>query len=263
MISPFMLERYKLGELDIEDKKKIKEELSVNIILNQKLQDLLSSDEQLLCNFPCPDFSVPARKKSVFSFPVYLRIAALVIAAIMFPVIIIVNNFNKPIEGPDRIKGVVQDGYKFNVFLDGASDRPLADFSVLPEGCTVQLEYAVPAGYNYYGYIFSVDGRSVITIHYPYERGQSSMLVSGKPVLLSEAYILDDAPDYEVFIMVLSRSDFGTGVINIGATEICKKIYEVFNNKTEYFGNIAKVIEREGKSIFPDCDIKTVIVLKK
>jgi hypothetical protein len=75
------------------------------------------------------------------------------------------------------------------------------------------LAYVLPPGNEYYGVIFSIDGRSAVTMHYPYGQGQSSLLEAGKRTFLNEAYTLDDAPDFEIFFMVVSRRPLDTSLI--------------------------------------------------
>ncbi len=53
--------------------------------------------------------------------------------------------------------------------------------------------------------ILSIDGRGMVTIHYPPEGKASARLELNKKVLLSSAYQLDDAPGFERFFYISSR----------------------------------------------------------
>jgi hypothetical protein len=159
----------------------------------------------------------------------------------------------------DRAKGAALSTVELSVFLKGDSEIPLSDQAVVGEGNTVQIAYKAPAGERY-GVIFSIDGRSEVTMHYPYRGGQSSVLVSGKRTFLNEAYTLDDAPFYEVFVMVVSEKPLNAETVLLEAQSIAK---------TE---DIASVDLRsaEGKkrifgarAIFDGCDVETLKVLKK
>lgn len=72
-------------------------------------------------------------------------------------------------------------------------------------GDLIQLSY-VAAGARF-GVVVSVDGRGQATLHYPIQVQQPSALRSGAAVPLTQAYELDDAPDFERFFFVTSRQD--------------------------------------------------------
>jgi hypothetical protein len=115
----------------------------------------------------------------------------------------------------DRVKG--RSGVELRVYLKpeaqatAALDRQkvlLADDATVRSGSTVQLAYSAD-GAGQYGVIFSIDGRGAVTLHYPYNTDQGNKLASGT-VLLEEAYTLDDAPDFEAFFFVSSKSPLDT-----------------------------------------------------
>lgn len=66
----------------------------------------------------------------------------------------------------------------------------------------LQLGY-VAAGRGY-GVLVSLDGRGTVTLHHPSEPGASSALEGGGEQLLASAYELDDAPEFERFILATS-----------------------------------------------------------
>jgi len=127
---------------------------------------------------------------------------------------------------------------------------------VLREGATVQLAYTAPSG-EYYGVIFSIDGRQTVTMHYPYRDGQSSLLVSGKHTFLSEAYTLDDAPLYEVFIMVISGKPLNAETV-LGEAQ---KIAQTGNTYQGY--TKLNVIEERSRAVFKDCEVEIITILKQ
>jgi hypothetical protein len=122
--------------------------------------------------------------------------------------------------GTDRLKGaeVPREPELFVYLKDDSSDSrfpevELQDEALLREGNTVQLAYTLPPGGERYGVIFSIDGRSVVTLHYPYRAGQSALLTVGKKTFLREAYTLDDAPELEIFFMVVSDTPLEPGEV--------------------------------------------------
>lgn len=72
-------------------------------------------------------------------------------------------------------------------------------------GDLLQLAY-VPAGKRY-GVIFSIDGKGVVTLHYPQNRSDSSILKQEKKNLLLSAYELDNAPDFERFFFITAMTE--------------------------------------------------------
>jgi hypothetical protein len=101
--------------------------------------------------------------------------------------------------------------------------------------------------------IFSVDGRSAVTLHYPYRPGQSTQLVSGRRTFLSEAYTLDDAPDFEVFIMVVSAEP-------LDAQTVLRTARALGENAGD---NTAQSGGERSKAAFDGCEVETITMLKK
>ena len=235
-VSLFMLERYRLGELYSEDEKAVKDALAMDGELRSRLEALDRSDRELRLRYPAAYFKFkPAISKfpSQESFkptrPRLIRgIAAAAILCILFPVVYFFHNARANSIATsvamgnalaDRAKGSALTGAELSLYLKGEDELPLSNLVELGEGNTVQLAYTAPAG-EYYGVIFSIDGRSLVTMHYPYSRGQSSLLVSGKRTFLEEAYTLDDAPDYEVFVFVVSTEPLDADAVQKEAQKI-------------------------------------------
>ena len=84
-----------------------------------------------------------------------------------------------------------------NTELLGSGDRA-------KEGDLLQIAYA-PAGQSY-GVIFSIDGNSLVTLHFPESRTESTLLQSKDRVLLKSAYELDDAPEFERFFFITAQT---------------------------------------------------------
>ena len=272
-VSAFMLERYKLGELDSQDTAAVNEALSADDGLRLRLEKLDESDRELRLRygqFGMGELRIRqahiVRRRTLVR---YAGIAALIIAGVMLPVLYLAFFRNNSASGgrqmaqnaldpqsgiavaaADRSKGTATADFELSVYLKGNQAFPLADQSTLEEGSTVQLAYSIPAGEKRYGVIFSIDGRSVVTMHYPYGRGQSSLLVSGRQTFLNEAYTLDDAPGYEVFVMVVSAQPLDAE--------------DVIRTARFLAGNTAvQAIVENSKAAFDGCGVETAAVLKK
>ena len=294
-VSMFMLERYRLGELNSEDQKNVNEALLKDENLRSSLEILDESDRELRLQYPADQFiaeiaenntgkadrheGVKIRrfktKRTVKSRIRFTGVAAVLMVCILLPVLYftrviqgggsgqelggIVSPLNSaqadiPTGTPiDRAKGSVGVNYELALYLkdqrDLLQENLLENQVVLGQGSTVQLAYTIPAG-EQYGVIFSIDGRSEVTMHYPYRKGQSSLLVSGRRTFLNEAYTLDDAPDYELFVFVVSDKPLDVEAVLDQARTIAeqKRIGE---------------LEDGSRAAFPGCEVETLTVIKK
>jgi hypothetical protein len=274
-ISAFTLERYKLEELNLQDKKEVEEALAKDGDLRSALAGLEASDNELRLRYPAlsmdfhSDNIIHFPKKRFVSKKIKISLlAAAILLCILLPFFILnrntanitiasaVNDFQTDRPNTDRAKGQLPTGSEILIYLKGDSEAALLEAELqnqklLQEGDTIQLAYKAPAGLQYYGVIFSVDGRSVVTMHFPYLRGQSSLLVSGRQVFLTEAYTLDDAPDYEVFVFVVSEQPLDVNAVNAEAQKIARKT------------GMPEQIKELSKEAFSECEIETIMVLKR
>jgi len=275
-----MLERYRLGELLPEDRKALEEAFMMDDKIRSRLIVLDESNRELRKRYPVefldlensrpPKMRFSGRWKGLpAKLPKQGKITAAILLCFALPFVFYLRVQNQAEtrgipalaheSSADRAKGAVLSHAELSVFLKGESEIPLGDQAVLGEGNTVQLAYTAPFG-ECYGVIFSIDGRSEVTMHYPYRTGQSPLLVSGKRTFLSEAYTLDDAPFYEVFIMVVSEKPLNVETVlqeaqSIAKTEDLASVdLRSDKGKEQVFGTHA---------VFDGCDVETVKVLKK
>ena len=289
-ISDFMLERYKYGELNRDDKKTASEALVANEELRKRLVSLDESDRELRQSFPLEllkldaegivestderhpagirtrRFSGRLAGKNRFRVAGIASIAAALMLAILLPVLYHArSNYGTGTDNliqvsdslPDRLKGMDMTRCELSLYLKEGEQLLLKDQATLSEGNTVQLAYTAPADAEQYGVIFSIDGRSSVTRHYPYRNGQSPVLVSGKRTFLDEAYILDDAPGYEVFILVVSDKPLDVDAVLTEARMIAGL------RGSGHKVNGPSMIEKESRVAFAGFEVETLTVLKK
>jgi len=79
------------------------------------------------------------------------------------------------------------------------------------EGDLLQLGFVAPEAN--YAVLFSVDGRDIVTLHLPVSALQSTELTEQQRVLIDAAYRLDNAPDFERFYLVTSKSELEAAVV--------------------------------------------------
>ena len=270
-VSMLMLERHRLNELDSEDEKDVSEAIQNDDELRLYYNSLDNSDRELRLRYPIEkifnnglvkelklagnftDNSNSITKKRNINLRMLSRIAAVLVLCLIFPALYFMRN-SQMSASEDRVKGSGQATLELSVFLkesrelSGNQEIPLEDQTVLSEGNTVQLAYATLAG-EHYGVIFSIDGRSTLTLHYPYRKGQSPLLVSGRRTFLEEAYTLDDAPDYEVFVFVVSTKPLDVEAVLSEAQKIAGQFR---------FGQNAIL-----GGAFSEFEVETITVLKK
>ncbi|MDR0497635.1 MAG: hypothetical protein LBH42_08480 [Treponema sp.] len=283
-VSDLMLERYHLGEVSAEERKLVEAELTVDAELSSRHESLDDSDRELRNLYPWEQTILHNRavlkedlateKLNTYWTTSRKRLfglcAAAVLLCVLFPSLYYIRGrtlgasgfSGAPEEGLDRLKGV-ELKHELSVYLKESAitedGRKLPDQTLLKEGNTVQLAYTTPPGNAYYGVIFSIDGRSDVTMHYPYRKHQSPLLTTGKRTFLSEAYMLDDAPDFEIFFMVISQNPMNTeNIINIAedlaAELMLEPLSEVLSNPN--------IIPAKSAAVFGDCEVETITILK-
>jgi anti-sigma factor RsiW len=259
-ISDLMLERYQLGEVSPKERKYIEEKLTTDDALSARYQLILQMDRSLpplkvLHAAPVvqrklrPPLRVPRRAIVAAAASAVLVLGAGLLAY-MAPGAFS-GNGGTGVPGTilqeavgDRIKGAAVESRPLLKVYGKASGESLSDGAMLGSGDTVQLSYqvagasgAVSAGAAVYGVIYSIDGRGVTTLHYPYSSSGSTALKTGGEELLTEAYTLDDAPKEEVFYFVTSSEPLSVdSVVHAGAN---------------------------AGSEFPGCNVETFILIKK
>jgi hypothetical protein len=217
-----MLERYNLGEITGAEKEFIEAAMTQEPCLAERLADIRRSDMEIRNRYAPAQFLARRVKKSRGRPSVHPLVWGAVAAALLLLIALPVLRARFSTEPlTDRAKGGAASA-ELSVFLKTghSTDAQLTDQTVLREGNTVQLAYSVDT--NSYGVIFSIDGRSAVTMHYPYEPGQSTQLIPGKRVALDEAYTLDDAPDYEIFFFVVSNKPLDVPAILKSAEQLAR-----------------------------------------
>ena len=247
-ISSFLLERYRIGEVTAKEKKYVEDIMANDEQAALALAKLDSADDDFKRRFPLEKFFPAEQKESInsslqrmniphFGFRGLRKVPALVwsicaaalVIVVALPLIILKNP--RQAEFGDRIKGVSAENnsIELSVYIKEKSSGEgvkLTNQANVHEGNTVQLAYQVSGGASAekYGVIFSIDGRSSVTMHFPYAAWQSTLLVSGKPVPLDEAYTLDDAPNYEIFFFVTGEKPLDIDKVMDTAKQLALRI---------------------------------------
>ena len=166
-------------------------------------------------------------KMSFSKFKVIVpAMAAAVLAAVILPRMILPENLqnsqnlseNSAKNANIRVKGAKnienlensRQNQKTEIRLYKKTDdgvQLLSNGDSAKKGDVIQITYA--PGKNNYGVIFSVDGNGNITRHFPEKSWNSERLSHEKPEIpLNFSYELDNAPNFECFVMVSSEKEF-------------------------------------------------------
>jgi hypothetical protein len=233
-VSGFLLERYNIGEVMPDERAAVERALACDEALAGRLAALRRSDAairerylhaQRMETMPGTGqrFPVRLRMRRRLSFQAAMAIVCVALSALGGSW----GLWGKRPPLADRAKGGAEytaEGTSLAVYLKAAdtdiqSPKAVSDGNervTLREGDTIQLAYtAVPdnAGAAVYGVIFSIDGRSTLTLHYPAQADGETRLAAGRRTALDEAYTLDDAPRFEAFFMVVSAEPLDVNVV--------------------------------------------------
>jgi hypothetical protein len=218
------LERYLLGELSRRRTDEIKKLLETDTELKKKMASLKRSNEEILTRYPTKTMApqikarVETEREERTRQPILLKrllYATPALAAVLVVLFIVFQNRGGrtvfDIEGlhGTRIKGTETiDVSKPHILVH----RKVNDSAELLEsgesasaGDLLQIAYVAVGAH--YGVILSIDGRGVVTLHYPESESADPVLDQDKKTYLSSSYELDDAPDFERFIFVTSKSE--------------------------------------------------------
>lgn len=175
-------------------------------------QEIHTSNQEILSTYP-PEFMMarfkkaagdtiapaPESKKGKFTLLTWAPLAAAAVLALFF---LPWNALNTDTQG-ERLKGGEP---RFSVFRQ-TGDEPQLLGNQAPAHQGDRLQLSITVFKKTYGALFSLDGRGMITVHYPAKGTFSESLEPGEFVL-PYSYILDDAPDFENFFFVTADQMF-------------------------------------------------------
>ncbi len=218
------LERYLLGELPEKRTNEIEAQMKINSKLRDRLTVLKQSNEGILQQYK-PAVLTPKieqrikREKAVqkkrthpfFAKRAFYAVPAISAALVIFFLVLMGprQDLSFSLSDGTRIKGAENiDRSKPYLLI---YRKKAKDIDLLKDGDEAKagdlLQIAYGSANENYGVIFSYDGNGTVTLHYPENSADSALLGDQKIVLLSLAYELDEAPGYERFFFVTSKSE--------------------------------------------------------
>ena len=276
-VSDLMLERYRFGDVSAEEREFVETELQSDKELRSRYEAREVLFKELSDRYPIEDMPIleghqnnvipvgkftfsgqsSPRKGRFLSRKHLLRglCAAAVLACVLFPSLYYLRERSSDkqpeIAGETGRARGTEARIEFFIYRETQTGPELlSDQALLKEGDKVQLVYTIPPGEEYYGVIFSIDGRSVVTLHYPNDELESSSLSSGRQEL-GEAYTLDDAPYSEIFVFVVSGERLDTKTVMKTARELAAGA-----------GRDPATVQTKTAAAFDGCEVKTIIIRK-
>jgi hypothetical protein len=222
-VPDLILEQYRLGELPRADAERVTALLSADGELRARHDALDRSDEAIARQYPGAWLAQrirarlpqPSARRAGWRVPLAIAatIAVVIVAA---PFVTRGPAVRAPGTGDDRIKGLAPGLTIYRRTASGT--ETLADGGVARQGDLLRLGYT-GAGQPF-GIILSIDGRGVVTRHFPAEGDRAAALARGGVTLLDQAYELDDAPGWERFYFVTGGTAFALAPVLEAAHEI-------------------------------------------
>ncbi|TVQ23346.1 MAG: hypothetical protein EA382_10200 [Spirochaetaceae bacterium] len=222
-------EQYVLGELPDE----VARELEASQGFSQRVAEIHRSNREILETYPPESFAVRIRNQSdalaaqdrrllqgsanparrPIHWPRLAMLALPGAAVVAFAVMTAIGTFGPaPLPGFDpaydqvRLKGSEQSLHLYRAVPGSTTASRLTAGAPARAGDRLQVAYSVAQ--PYYGAVLSVDGAGSITLHYPVDGSDASNLSTGGEQTLPRAFVLDDAPRFELFVLVTSPSQF-------------------------------------------------------
>ena len=136
-----------------------------------------------------------------------------------------------------RIKGMKSGLHIFR--KNNLKIEKIKNNSIVKANDLLQLAYVSVE--NPYGVIFSIDGRGIVTLHFPERVDESTRLKLNKKMVLPSSYELDDAPDFERFFFVTSSSELNVEKILRSAEALASNIVSAATDDLELDDNIKQI----------------------
>lgn len=184
----------------------------------------LSTPESVTVTTSAPSRrQAPARPSR--SWPIWLAPAgALAAALLLFAIVPQAPDAEVATPGAELERGIRTKGLDPYLLAfrqtDGGGSERLNDQAVVRESDVIQLRL-VGAGRRY-GAVLSIDGRGVITGHLPNaDRAERAAALKREGAqTVPDAYELDDAPEFERFVLVTSAEPFDLALLHRAAADL-------------------------------------------
>ena len=238
MIPDWKLEKYLTGDLPAEEMREIREMEATDEIFAGRVKMLREDNAAILKKLPFEKLSekiamMPGRSNAGAgnTVRVNFKLVKLAAAAALVLAVVTVALFsqrslseqNTQLMEVAMVDASSDDGVRIKGMdarmevwkKTGDSAVQMENLGEAREGDEIQLRYAVAE--KCFGLLFSMDGNGTITMHMGHEN-RAVELEPGKMTTLPFAYRLDDAPKFEKFFFLTSKSEFELNAGDIDAS---------------------------------------------
>lgn len=238
MIPDWKLEKYLTGDLPAEEMREIREMEATDEIFAGRVKMLREDNAAILKKLPFEKLSekiamMPGRSNAGAgnTVRVNFKLVKLAAAAALVLAVVTVALFgqrslseqNTQLMEVAMVDASSDDGLRIKGLSarmevwkkTGDSAVQMENLGEAREGDEIQLRYAVAE--KCFGLLFSMDGNGTITMHMGREN-RAVELEPGKMTTLPFAYKLDNAPKFEKFFFLTSKSEFELNAGDIDAS---------------------------------------------
>ena len=238
MIPDWKLEKYLTGDLPAEEMREIREMEATDEIFAGRVKMLREDNAAILKKLPFEKLSekiamMPGRSNAGAgnTVRVNFKLVKLAAAAALVLAVVTVALFSQRSLSEQNTQlmevAMVDASSDDGVHIKGMDARmevwkktgdsavQMENLGEAREGDEIQLRYAVAE--KCFGLLFSMDGNGTITMHMGHEN-RAVELEPGKMTTLPFAYRLDDAPKFEKFFFLTSKSEFELNAGDIDAS---------------------------------------------
>jgi hypothetical protein len=234
-IPDITLERYLLNELPSDGMDLIRETMKTDPSLKKRMDQISESNAKILRRYK-PETIVPriidraslngTAPSPTRRFPRTLVLVPSLAPAVAIAISIIflyIRTGNITIPDPfmnnvTRVKGPVSQLYVYR--KSGSGAEQLSATSKVRNKDLLQIAYY--SAEDTHGVILSLDGRGTVTLHYPAQPSRDTRIEKNRKIFLRSSYELDDAPGFERFIFISSRSPLDVRALYRAAEKLAK-----------------------------------------
>jgi len=243
-INEYYLERYALGELPDEETQEIRRSIATHPALQEALDNIQSSNNDILALYPPKTVMaslldrLERAPQKIFPFRRVFAISSVVATFLILFLVLPLFKKEPRIIYPGgkqdsvSVKGIPAVDLSKTQLLVYRKIRDqvelLADGEKARKGDLLQLAYVTAE--DSFGMILSIDGRGLVTMHFPQDREEPTTLEMNKQFLLANAIELDDAPDFERFFFLTSETPIDVDDILIKVKDQAAKPQQVIRS---------------------------------
>ena len=239
-IPDWLLERVALGEVPARLRDDLEPRLAADPSAADRLAALAADDRAILAAHPPARVAAEVERRrgarQVVVVSRRYRLAGIAMAAAAVALFLTIRPAHRPDDGrgavatrsdrpgaapSERVKGDHHPYLRIHR-QRGAGSELLSPAQRVTAGDRLQLSYV--AGAARYGVILSIDGRGVVTVHFPEsETGDTALAERRQPVFLAHSYRLDDAPGFERFFLVTADHPISVAAVRAAAERLASQ----------------------------------------